>query len=339
MSLRKLSASWAIKCYEKNAKRSPLYALSYEILVIIQEYMDPTDQVCFAISSVKLLRIFRQITVIQDSFGDTSIGVYLRFMRDDFYNLNIRKQRRIWCVHCADRHHESSFIDKMLRVPRWDRKCRSSLKLCPHMSSSLVQLKSKMAKFITSGAKPDYLNIRCDSCYNGSDDSKPIQVYTTSLEKDATTGEYILRSFIHINFKEKDKSAPYNKAREDLKALDFPACLHMRTSTESTINRLVDAETGAFKAKQMDEPYRVHCQHCKTMIRTGPFNVWITTNQQRISLGLRMDIIRNLGKLTSEDDPIWRAHLRERQLKVTQDQGDLTPLEQSWIGEDLVWAL
>jgi hypothetical protein len=301
--------------------------------------MDPTDQVCFAISSVKLLRTFRQITVTQDSFGDTSIGVYLRLMRDDFYNRNIRKQRRIWCVPCADRHHESSFVDKMLRVPRWGRKCRSSLKLCPHNSSSLVQLKTKMAKFMTGGAQSGYLNIRCYSCYNGFDNSKPMQVYTTCIEKDATTGEHILRRFIHINFKQKDKSALYNKAREDIKALDFPACLHMRTSTESTIDRLVDTETGAFKAQQMDEPYRVHCQHCKTMTRTGPFNVWTSTNQQRISLGLRMDIIRNLGKLTSEDDLIWRAHLRERQLKVTQDQGNLTPLEQGWIGEDLVLAL
>ncbi|KAI4952493.1 hypothetical protein J4E91_002964 [Alternaria rosae] len=332
MSQLESSVSWAERCYKINAKRSPLYALPYEVLAHIRGYLDHTEKICFVLSGAKLIETFPFITVQEDKVGDIRIGVYVRLLRDDFYK-EAHKQSGTWCVYCADVHEDPRFVGKMLCYLPRDRRCSPTLKLCSHWSYSLKSLKANVARAASfRGRQAMHLGLRYYTCETGLEESR---IYSNGrrVTYDRISGDYILRSLIVINFAKVEASDLYTKARADLQALDFTACLHMRTSEESTINRLVDAETGAFKVEKLHEVYRVHCEHCKTMTRTKSVSIRGTTGFYRPdkSSGLRIDILRNLGKLTNEDNPTWRAHFRERQLKVTKDQGDLIRLELGWI--------
>jgi len=85
MSQLESSISCAERRYKINVKRSPLYALPYEVLAHIRGYLDHTEKICFALSGAKLFESFPSIIVPENKVGDTKINVYLRLLRDDFY--------------------------------------------------------------------------------------------------------------------------------------------------------------------------------------------------------------------------------------------------------------
>jgi len=329
--MSQLSISCAEERYKINAKRSPLYALPYDVLAHIRGYLDHTEKICFALSGAKFIENFPSITVPEDKVGDTKIDVYLRLLRDDFYR-EAHKRPGIWCVYCADVHKDTRFIGKMLCRPRQERKCSSTLELCSHRSYSLDYLRAEVERAVSlRGRKATYLDLQCCTCET---ELKKSHIYLTicDVTYDQTSGDYIMRSDMTMGFSKAKGSDLHTEARAVLQTLDYTACLHIHTSEESTMNRLVDAETGAFKAEKRHKTHRVHCERCKTMVQikylksfwgASPHN----PRAAAANTGLTIDIIRNLGKLTNEDDPTWRAHLRKRQLKVTKDQGDLARLE------------
>jgi len=292
--------------------------------------LDHTEKTCFALSGAKFLETFPSITVPEDNVGDTKINVYLRLLRDDFYR-EAHKRPGIWCVYCADVHKDTRFIGSMLCRPRQERKCSSTLKLCSHRSYSLEYLRAQVERAVyLRGRQAMYLDIQCYTCKT---DLKKSHIYLSScaVTYDQTSGDYIMRSGITMGFSKAKGLNLHTKARRILQKLDFTACLHIQTSEESTINRLIDTETGAFKAEKRDKTHRLHCEHCKTMVRTEHVKFWGFSHHNpraaAAETGLTIEFLRNLGKLTNEDDPTWRAHIRKRQLKVTKDQGDLIRLE------------
>ena len=322
MSQLETSVSCAEKRYKINAKTSPLYALPYEVLAHIRGYLDPTEKTCFALSGAKFFETFPSITVPEDKVGDTKIGVYLRLLRDDFYR-EAHKRPGIWCVYCADVHKDTHFTESMLCRPRQERKCSSTLRLCPHRSYSLDYLRDKVERAVSlRGRQAMYFSLRCYTCET---ELKKSQIYFTNcaVTYDKTSGDYVMGSDITIGFSKAKGSGLHTEARRVLQKLDFTACLHRQISEESTINRFVDAETGAVKAEKQDQAHRVHCEHCKTMVRTKYVKSLCFSPHKpgaaAAETGLKIDIIRHLGKLSNEDDPTWRAHLRKRQLKVTKD--------------------
>jgi hypothetical protein len=210
MLLSPSSYWWAIECYKRNARKCPLYALPFELLVKIREYMDPIEKMCFALSSAKLFKTFSSITVPTNSIGDTQIGVYVRRLRDDFYR-HVRDRSKIWCVHCADYHHASSLLGNTLSSSPWDRMCYSSLQLCPHWSLSLDSLKARIArsKVVEEGM---YLDLRCSSCNSSFNATRRMFRNMVAITHEPRTREYVLRISIQINFEKERARPPIQKA-------------------------------------------------------------------------------------------------------------------------------
>jgi hypothetical protein len=303
-------ASWrrASKHYKRNTTNSPLYALPYELVERIGSHLDHVDRVCFALSSIKYLEVTQPLHPRTAPDPQHRRAIQRRLWRDDFY-----RWRRFnvmlcvtWCVGCAEWHPDYLFPKHTRKLKRKDRWCRKAidgpLVACQHYAfhfKDIVKLATKKKEKRTFGLRhPGFWFWFCRQCDNPVMQKEIRFQDPPTLGVDLVTGAFRLSYTLRLFAVEWNRPVAILEIVGAMRTAKLSICPHMATDDEAIIRRVVRGS--------VSEGINVSCGVCETECRV------LEGYRKFGGADVVMNIVRNLGKLEKESDPIWRAQLQGR---------------------------